>query len=246
VISQSRSARPDRSRINVVSAPPGWSTGLIASSRRLIDTRVAAYSVHRLRDYYEDLWKRLPEELVPPDFERRSRFLRAHLQTGERVLDLGCGAAPFSGLIGAKVGVGNVIGADVAEAALQRARQIEPEISFKRVPFDGPLPFADSEFALVWASEVIEHVADTGQWLSEVRRVLKPGGRLLITTPAHPRLRLLVGGIGRYSEPLGDHLHLYDRGSLSTLLAEFGFQPVQLKAVGPPCFARLLLAVATR
>jgi ubiquinone/menaquinone biosynthesis C-methylase UbiE len=93
---------------------------------------------------------------------------------------------------------------------------------------------------------VIEHVADTGRWLSEIRRVLKPGGRLLITTPAHPRLRLLLGGIGRYSEPLGDHLHLYDRRSLAAVLAEFGFQPVKIQAIGPPGFARLLLAVATR
>ena len=138
------------------------------------------------------------------------------------------------------------VGADVAEAALKRARQIEPDTSFKLIPFDGPLPFADNEFDLLWASEVIEHVADTGRWLSEIRRVLKPSGRLLITTPAHPRLRLLLGGIGRYSEPLGDHLHLYDRRSLQTVLTEFGFRPVQIQTVGPPALARMLLAVATR
>jgi ubiquinone/menaquinone biosynthesis C-methylase UbiE len=202
--------------------------------------------VRSLKDYYEDLWERLPERLAPPDFTRRSRFLSAHLQTGQRVLDLGCGAAPFTGLIRHKVGAGNVVGADVAEAVLKRARQIEPDTSFKLIPFDGPLPFADNEFDLLWASEVIEHVADTGRWLSEIRRVLKPSGRLLITTPAHPRLRLLLGGIGRYSEPLGDHLHLYDRRSLQTVLTEFGFRPVQIQTVGPPALARMLLAVATR
>jgi SAM-dependent methyltransferase len=115
------------------------------------------------------------------------------------------------------------------------------------VPFDGPLPLADGSFDLVWASEVIEHVADTARWLSEVRRVLAPAGRLLVSTPDHGRLRLLVGGIARYSDPLGDHLHLYTRRSLRELLSGFGFDPVTIAAVGgPPLARRLLLARAAR
>jgi ubiquinone/menaquinone biosynthesis C-methylase UbiE len=58
------------------------------------------------------------------------------------------------------------------------------------VPIEGPLPFKDNSFDVVWASEVIEHVADTARWLSEVRRVLAPSGRLLVTTPSHGRLRV--------------------------------------------------------
>ena len=83
---------------------------------------------------------------------------------------------------------------------------------------DAELPFADGAFDLVWASEVIEHVSDTARWLSEVRRVLTPGGVLLITTPSHGRLRLALGGLERFSEPLGDHLHLYTRRSLTETL----------------------------
>ncbi len=84
-----------------------------------------------------------------------------------------------------------------------------PTSASSACPFDGPLPLEDHRFTVVWASEVIEHVADTGRWLSEVRRVLAPAGRLLITTPSHGRLRLACGGMERFSEPLGDHLHLY-------------------------------------
>ena len=51
-----------------------------------------------------------------------------------------------------------------------------PGLDFRLAPIDGPLPFEDNRFALVWASEVIEHVADTARWLSEVRRVLGPAG----------------------------------------------------------------------
>ena len=100
---------------------------------------------------------------------------------------------------------------------------------------------------MVWASEVIEHVADTARWLSEVRRVLEPGGRLLLTTPSHGRLRVALGGVERFSEPLGDHLHLYTRASLDGAAAEFGFGEVSVRAAGgPPLLRRLLLARAVR
>ena len=122
----------------------------------------------------------------------------------------------------------------MAEAALRRARAGHPALDFRIAAIDGPLPLADNEFDVVWASEVIEHVSDTARWLSEVRRVLAVGGRLLITTPSHGRLRLALGGIERFSEPLGDHLHLYSRRSLSETLEGFGFDQVQVHAVGGP------------
>ncbi|HWF75528.1 MAG TPA: class I SAM-dependent methyltransferase, partial [Solirubrobacteraceae bacterium] len=153
-----------------------------------------------MKDYFEELWERLPAELEPPDLAlRRDFLLGSSIAPGERALDLGSGAGEFTAML---AGAGaDVIGAEVAEAAIARARAAHPELAFRLVPLDGPLPFDDSSFELVWASEVIEHVADTARWLSEVRRVLRPGGRLLLTTPNHSRLRLLIGGIERFSEP---------------------------------------------
>ncbi|MEO6857224.1 MAG: class I SAM-dependent methyltransferase [Solirubrobacteraceae bacterium] len=199
-----------------------------------------------MRDYYEDLWERLPETLTPPDLELRRRFLREGMRPGDRALDLGCGEGTFTPEL-ARAGVASIIGADVAEAALVRARQRYPDVEFTRVPFDGPLPFPDGAFTLVWASEVLEHVADTARFLSEIRRVLAPGGRLLLTTPSHGRLRVLAHGMERFSEPLGDHLHLYTQRSLRTVLTEFDFASVSLRAAGgPPGLRRILLAQAER
>ena len=201
-----------------------------------------------MRDYYEQLWEALPERLEPPDLELRAGFARASVGAGARVLDLGCGDGALTGTLVAATGAdGTVVGADVAEAALRRARARHPQLELLRVPVDGDLPFDDTSFDVVWASEVIEHVADTARWLSEVRRVLVPRGRLALTTPDHGRLRLALSGIERYSEPLGDHLHLYTARSLRALLTEFGFDVEQLRAVGGvPLLRRLLLASATR
>jgi ubiquinone/menaquinone biosynthesis C-methylase UbiE len=199
-----------------------------------------------VKEYYEDLWSRLPADLSPPDLERRRRFLERGLRAGDRMLDLGCGEGDFAAFA-ARAGAGLVVGADVAEAALARAAAAHPELELRLVAEHGPFPFDDGAFDLVWASEVIEHVADTGAWLSEVRRVLAPRGRLLLTTPAHGRLRLLAGGIGRYSDPLGDHLHLYTARSLRDLLLGFGFDSIRISAAGgPPLVRRLLLAHAQR
>jgi ubiquinone/menaquinone biosynthesis C-methylase UbiE len=183
--------------------------------------------------------------LDPPAFDRRLSLLLGEVRAGDRALDLGCGAGEFTAAL-ARAGA-DVVGADVAEAALDRARSRHPEVEFRLVPFDGPLPFADGSFDLVWSSEVIEHVADTARWLSELRRVLLPGGRLLLTTPSHGRLRVALGGVERFSEPLGDHLHLYTKHSLRTLLAEFDFGEVRVRAVdGPPLLKRMLVARAVR
>ncbi len=198
-----------------------------------------------MKEYYEDLWERLPAERTPPDWELRREFLISELNDGEHVLDLGCGAGEFTAEV-ARAG-GQVIGAEVAQAAIDRARERHPELDFRLIGFDGPLPFADNVFDVVWASEVIEHVADTARWLSEVRRVLKPRGRLLITTPSHGRLLLLWHGVEAYSDPLGDHLHLYTRRALESVLREFGFTAIEIRAVGgPPGLRRMLLARALR
>jgi ubiquinone/menaquinone biosynthesis C-methylase UbiE len=228
-----------------------------------------------VRDYYEELWERLPEDLEARDFGLRAAFAHANVRPGDRVLDLGCGDGALTGLlaeaVAARAGVfaaldgsgaprdgmsvaaggsaaaGSVVGVDVAEAALRRARARHPGLRFVLAPIDGSLPFDDGAFDAVWSSEVIEHVADTARWLSEVRRVLVPRGRLLLTTPSHGRLRLAIGGIEHYSEPLGDHLHLYSDRSLRELLTEFGFDVGELRgAGGPPLLRRLLLARATR
>jgi SAM-dependent methyltransferase len=201
--------------------------------------------VAEVRDYYEDLWQRLPDELKLPDFEPRFRFVLAEARSADRMLDLGSGDGTFTAALAPRVA--HVVGAEVAEAAVSRARRRHPGLTFELVPLDGPLPFADGAFELVWSSEVIEHVADTGRWLSEVRRVLAPAGRLLLTTPNHSRLRLALGGIERFSEPLGDHLHLYSRRSLREVLAEFGFAAVEVRSAGgPPGLRRMLFARATR
>ena len=177
-----------------------------------------------MREYYEERWATLPAELDVPLLEQRRAFLLAHARAGTRALDLGCGEGVFTALL-AEAGA-DAVGVDVAEAALARARARHPGPEYLLAAPDGTLPLADASFDLVWASEVIEHVGDTARWLSEVRRVLRSGGVLLLTTPDHrllSRLRLALVGWDTYFDPIGEHLRFYTRRSLTALLEDFGF-----------------------
>ncbi len=202
------------------------------------------------RAYHEAMWQRLPEGLEPSDFALRRRFLLANVRAGEHVLDVGCGEGRFAVEL-VRAGAG-VIGIDVAEEPLRRARARHPELDLRLVDGEGSWGLADTSFDVVWAGEVIEHVADTATWLSEVRRVLRSGGRLLLSTPAHgPLLRAHLavsrGAFARRFDPLGEHLRFYTRDTLAQLIAEFGFEQISVRAAGGRRGARaLLLAQATR
>jgi SAM-dependent methyltransferase len=174
--------------------------------------------------YYDEIWEQLPADLEPPDFEGRRRFLLAHVQAGQRVLDLGCGEGAFTAAL-ADAGV-DAVGVEVAARAVERARAAHPELAFRHVPIDAPLPFEDASFDAVWVSEVLEHVADTARFLSEVRRVLKAGGALLVTTPSAGRAWALAHWP---PDPRGDHLRFYTARSLRGILREFGFEDVRVR-----------------
>jgi 2-polyprenyl-3-methyl-5-hydroxy-6-metoxy-1,4-benzoquinol methylase len=201
-------------------------------------------------EYHESRWAAVPAGLQPPDFHTRLAFLLAHVHPGERVLDVGCGEGRFAAAL-LDAGV-NVVGVDVAEEPLRRARALRPELDLRAIPAQGSWAFADASFDALWAGETIEHVADTTGWLSEVRRVLRPGGRLLLSTPAHGPLTLLRVALSRRAftarfDPRSDHLRFYSRATLAELLGEFGFAEIELRGLGGvPGARRTLLAAAKR
>lgn len=199
-----------------------------------------------MRDWYEQVWEQAPEDPEPWAWARRRRWLLAEARPGERVLDLGCGAGRFLRAL-TEAGA-TAVGVEIAEAALDRARRNAPGAELHLALPDGDLPLPDAAVDLVWCSEVIEHVADTARFLDEVRRVLAPGGRVLITTPYHGRLHGAALALLRFDahfDPLGQHLRFYTRTSLQRALREHGLAPVTVHATGGvPLVRRTLIARA--
>ncbi len=188
--------------------------------------------------YDDELWSLVPEPASPP-----GAHLAAFVGSLEPVgaaLDLGCGDGRLSEMIPAS----ELTLADVSAVALDRARRRLPSARAVQIEVDGALPVADGSFDLVVCTETIEHVRDLQLLLSEVRRVLRPRGRLALSTPAHGRrtgLELAVGGFERRFDPLSPHLRFLTRRSLARLLDAMGFELVSQSRAGGTLFA-----VATR
>jgi len=101
---------------------------------------------------------------------------------GERLLDIGCGDGAFTTLLRDAVGAGEVVGVDIAPAAVTAARQQGVNAICLDIE-QNPLPFDAAYFDMVYCGEIIEHLFNPDHLLQEVYRVLKPAGTCILTTP---------------------------------------------------------------
>ncbi|MDQ6891353.1 MAG: class I SAM-dependent methyltransferase [Acidobacteriota bacterium] len=149
------------------------------------------------------------------------------------VLDVGCNRGQiellFHTLCKQAAVHTHVEGVDISTEAIRQARELDlPNCSFQSYD-GGRLPFPEMQFDLVVLVEVIEHVADPLLLLTEIHRVLRPGGRLYLTTPNPECVPLKVDiamwdvlrWLWRRSDPHKDAF--LPRHKLVALLADAGF-----------------------
>lgn len=163
--------------------------------------------------------------------------VRRLMATFERTLDeLFAGAAPASLLdVGCGEGVlvhrwaqalapRRVVGIDLDDAALQAqwAKRSAPNLSYRVMKAEN-LPFADSEFDVATAIEVLEHVPDPEHTVAEMARVA--GGHLLVSVPREPLWRALNLTRGAYVRDLGNtpgHVNHWSKRGFVELLSRHG------------------------
>ncbi|MFD4673652.1 class I SAM-dependent methyltransferase [Lentzea sp. NPDC058450] len=116
-------------------------------------------------------------------YERPAMLALAGDVTGRRILDAGCGAGPL--LVELKTRGADVSGFDRSRGMLDLARRRVPDADLRVADIAEPLPYADAEFDDVVVSLVLHYLGDWGPSLAELHRVVKPGGRLLISVD-HP------------------------------------------------------------
>ena len=173
-------------------------------------------------------------------FRRRVATIFEWLDFGDRrtVLDCGCGRGFYLDMI-RSVSRCRLVGVELDAAVLARASALVgdlPDVHLVRAGLPR-LPFAAASFDAVIASEVLEHVEDDAAALAELRRVVKPGGKVAITVP-NADYPFLWDPINKTLEALGlepvrhgplagiwaNHVRLYTAEGLRRAVAEAGFE----------------------
>lgn len=120
----------------------------------------------------------------------------ARVGPGDRVLDVATGTGDLAIELRGRVGAaGEVVGVDFSEAMLELARAKAPGIRFEQGNALA-LPYADGEFAAATVGFGVRNFSDLGAGLAELRRVVRPGGRVVvleITAPQRPPLSWFFG-----------------------------------------------------
>lgn len=168
------------------------------------------------------------------------KLVRKHGSPGKKILDVGC-TDGFLSRFFKDMGL-YAIGVDASASAIETAKSVCDEAYVAEMGSQ-PLPIPDGTLDLVWAGEVIEHVFDTEFFVEDLRRVLAPGGKLILSTPNLAawlnRISLLLGQqpfftevgvrasnsgsfLRKVSQPAG-HIRNFTPSSLRHLLTGCGF-----------------------
>lgn len=129
---------------------------------------------------------------------RRAAVRAAGLRRGEHVLDVACGTGDLAGAF-RRAGAGRVVGVDFCEEMLRIARRKFAHSAIEWVPGDAAsLPAGEAEFDVVSIAFGLRNLADPPAALAEFRRVLRPGGRLVVLEFDRPRGAVLGRAIRFY------------------------------------------------
>jgi SAM-dependent methyltransferase len=142
------------------------------------------------------------------------RQVTAPLAAGHRVLEVGCGTGNVLRMLEQLCPHGTVVGMDLLADGLRYARQ---RTRCALVQGDLHMPPFRAPFDVIGVFDVLEHFADDRQVLSDLHRMLVPGGALLVTVPAHPWL-------WSYFDEAGHHRRRYERAELCGKLVDCGFR----------------------
>lgn len=206
-----------------------------------------SFSPEAVREFEHAGW-----QLAAPDYD--DTFARASapfaealldaaaIAAGTRVLDLCCGTGVVSAAA-ARRGA-TITGLDFSPAMLARARAACPSPAFPSITFDQgdaeSLPYADGAFAAAVANFGLHHVPDPARAAAEIYRVLRPGGRVALTSWAEPDRNLAWGLLFKAIRHCGDPDAsdtppsgggLSSAEAVSRLLAGGGFEAVETSMI---------------
>lgn len=180
-----------------------------------------------------------------------ARLLACHAPPGSRLLDLGCGNGYVSNWIAEK-GY-SVVGVDASDDGIPIAAKAYPAVEFHHASVYDPLSERLGQFSTIVSLEVVEHLYSPRDYMREIANLLKPGGKLIISTPYHGYMKNLAlalsGKMDSHFTALWDngHIKFWSRETLTVLLEEQQLKVVSFDRVGriaPLAMSMVLVAEA--
>jgi len=159
-------------------------------------------------------------------YEQAVRHFPAHVKT---ILDIGCHGGVGSSVLRKHYPEAQLIGLDCVAERVEDAKVFYDRAICGLATQTG---LEDGSVCVLFAGELIEHLTydDASAFLAEARRVLKDGGRLILTTPNPRYLRLALTGRSVLDDPA--HLSQFSVAQMKCLLKENGFRIVAMKGTG--------------
>jgi SAM-dependent methyltransferase len=200
-----------------------------------------------MRDRRKSLCQRLTEELIwldsryghPPWHKLLvKRVFSSILDKEDRVIEIGCGAGGLSRRLAEIVTEGEVVGIDVSEEYMKRLRRsmetddaAPPNLSF-RLGSAEDIPCPDDYFDLAVCTGAFSFWSEPERGLVEVRRVLKPGGKLYIVDVYEEGAIWVTGGARAFDLWSPHKMNVYSSEEFRQFLRNAGFTVVYQKDVG--------------
>jgi ubiquinone/menaquinone biosynthesis C-methylase UbiE len=191
------------------------------------------------QSYYETYWATGKNTFsgdkqgYAENFRRWMQAELGDLPPNSPVLEVGCGDASFTKEL-ARYSP-DVTAIDISSAQIAENNKRFAGIKFLQHDVAEQFPFAADSFEVVWCSEVLEHLFDPAFALREMYRIMKPGGRLMVTVPYHGRFKNVLIALFKWDEhfvPSNPHIRFYTKQTLGRLAAQAGFSAVQMKTCG--------------
>ena len=193
--------------------------------------RIAAELAHGrfIHEHHPELW----DWSTPAGQQRarrRAQLLCKHgrFRGGERLLEIGCGTGLFTELIWRATGAA-IVGTDISPELIEEATRRLPEAVFQ-VDNALHLSFPDGAFDAVYGSSILHHL-EIDPALREIRRVLRPGGRMVFAEPNMMNPQIFVQkNVPLIKRWLGDTPHetAFVRWSIAARLRRAGFAGVRV------------------
>src|SRR3972149_9260312 len=171
----------------------------------------------------------------PKHLIKRTPWYLKYLSAKDIVLDMGCGLGQHSINISPKVK--KIVAFDISNQLLQIAKERVKEsnldnIKFLQVDAEKVLPFKDNNFSAILCFDILEHLKNESLAMREIRRVLKPNGKLFLSLPnRETSWKKLQKSVGLFYYSDYDHKREYTKGEIIKLCRKYNFEVKFIKPV---------------